>query len=237
MTLQAVLSNLEGVSEENKALYVEKDDKFVLDITGIENHPDITPLSNAYERTKTELKSAKSDLFTANDKLKGLPEDFDLTVWNKAKDGPEDASAAIEAAKIEVRKEMQSEVDDWKGQFQGLQGTIRSTTAENQLTDALTKVGVTNETFLKASRSVLMQDVKFTDEGAPYFDGKLGPMDLADHIGRWAKEDGKDFITPPVGGGAKPGSKGGSNTQTPQSWSDAKTPAEKAAFLKERAEA
>ncbi len=84
---------------------------------------------------------------------------------------------------------------------------------ENGLTDALTKVGVTNPAFLKAVKSTLASQVQLIAEGDTRV-AKVGDKPLADFVTEWAKsEEGKYFVSAPAnsGGGSGGGSTGGSS--------------------------
>jgi chromosome segregation ATPase len=78
---------------------------------------------------------------------------------------------------------------------------------DNGLTDALTKVGVTNPAFLKAVKSTLASNIQFVTEGDQRI-AKAGDKALADFVADWAKSDeGKHFVSAPTnnGGGANGG--------------------------------
>jgi alanyl-tRNA synthetase len=83
---------------------------------------------------------------------------------------------------------------------------------ENGLTEALTKVGVTNPAFLKAVKSTLANQVQLVAEGDTRI-AKVGDKALADFVNEWAKsEEGQYFVSAPAnsGGGSSGGSSGGS---------------------------
>ncbi|MBD8493838.1 hypothetical protein [Pseudomonas syringae] len=59
MTLKFQLDTLEGVDDSVKALYVEKDGKFVLGIEGLPQQEDVTGLKNQLNTLLAETKEAK----------------------------------------------------------------------------------------------------------------------------------------------------------------------------------
>jgi hypothetical protein len=58
----------------------------------------------------------------------------------------------------------------------------------------------------------------------------MGPMPLADHVKRWVASEGKDFVTPPSGGGAKGNDRGSAPKQVTRSEFDAMSQPDRAEF-------
>jgi len=52
MALKTILETLEGVDDALQSFYVENDGKYVLQVEGVDEHPDVANLRNAYQRTK-----------------------------------------------------------------------------------------------------------------------------------------------------------------------------------------
>lgn len=202
--LKTVIESTDGLDEALIPLYAEHDGKFVLQIEGVDAHPDVANLKNAYERVKADRDTVK----TERDRLKAtaatLPDDFDAEKWAKLKDGKPD-----EAALIKLRQDLEAERDDWKGKFEQMSETARKNALDRDLTDALTASGVTNPAFAKAARTMLSDGVKIGDDGKPFVETDMGPMALSEHVKRWAAGEGKDFVTAPKGGGGKGGEGGG----------------------------
>ncbi|MEW4469014.1 hypothetical protein AB1K62_14400 [Parasphingorhabdus sp. JC815] len=200
MALKTVIESTEGLDEALIPFYTEKDGKFVLQIEGVDAHPDVANLKSAYERVKTDRETARQERDQYKAKADGLPEDFDPEKWAKLKDGKAD-----EAALVSLRQELEAERDDWKGKFEKSQETARKNALDRDLTDALTAAGVVNPAFTKAARNMLADGVQIGSDGKPFIDTDMGPLALADHVKRWAAGEGKDFVTAPKGGGAKGG--------------------------------
>ena len=105
---------------------------------------------------------------------------------------------------------------------------------ENGLTEALTKVGVTNPAFLKAVKSTMAGQVQLVTEGDSRI-AKVGDKPLADYVTEWAKsEEGQYFVAAPAnaGGGSIGGSGSGSAGATKKPSEMSVT--EKTAFIKEK---
>lgn len=196
--LKTVVDTLDGLDEAMHSLYAETDGKFVLQVEGVDSHPDVANLKSAYERTKADRDAARQERDTLKAKVADFPEDFDAEKWAKAKDGKAD-----EAKLIELRKTLEAERDEWKGKAEAAEANALKSALDRDLTDALTGAGVTNPTFAKAARQMLAGSVKIGDDGAPFVETDMGPLGLTEHVKRWAAGEGKDFVAPATGGGAK----------------------------------
>jgi len=208
--LKTLIETLDGVDDAIKPFYTEADGKFILQIDGVDNHPDVANLKSAYERTKENLATAKADLTAANAGKVELPEGFTIEKWEKLKDGKPD-----EAALIKLRETLEGERDEWKGKFEAASATALRNATDRDLTDALNASGVTNPTFAKAARGMLADSVKIGDDGKPFVDTDMGPMPLSEHVKRWAASEGKDFVTPAAGGGGRGGDGKGASDSNP----------------------
>lgn len=202
MPLKSVVETLDGMSDELKPMYAEVDGNFVLQVEGINELPEVSGLKKAYDAEMQKRKDARAEVESLKLQIKELPEDFNIETWKKAKEGKPD-EAAIEAAKVELRKTLEGERDDWKGKYEGEVTKNRTILTDTHLTDALTKAGVTESVFLEAARTSLSTKVQYNDENQPYFESDIGPASLSDYIAKWATTDGKPFVTPPKGGDTK----------------------------------
>lgn len=211
MALKTVLETTEGLDESIAQLYTENDGKFVLAVEGVDEHPDVANLKNAYERVKLDREAARKERDEYKAKAGGIPEDFDAEKWSKLKDGKPD-----EAALIKLRKELEAERDEWKGKFETATETARKNALDRDLTDALTAAGVTNPAFAKAARTMIAGNVRIDEQGNPFVETDMGPLNLAEHVKRWTSGEGKDFVTAPKGGG----SKGGDGTVPSKKWNE-----------------
>ena len=195
MTIKTKLSTLDDVPEQLQDFYAESDDGFVLKVSDIDSHPDVVNLKNAYTRVKQEREQLRQ-------KLQELPADFDPQQWENVKSGK-----AKEEDLIALRKELESEIDKWKTKAVELESETFKLTLSQQLDESLKSVGITNPAFQKAARALLIGDVTLKD-GKAVVETDMGPMQLTEHVKRWASsEEGSAFVTPAVGGGAKGGDK------------------------------
>lgn len=205
MPIASTLQSLDGLDDAVKSLYVEQNGAFVLDVQGIDQHPEVANLKSAYERTKADRDAIRAERDAAKSKLSSVPEDFDAEAWAKAKDGKAD-----EAKLIQLRQQLEAERDQWKGKYEQAEQTALKNALDRDLSDALNAAGVNNPAYMRAARVLLADGVKMVD-GKPVVETDMGPLSLADHVKRWAAGDeGKAFVTQASGGGAKGAETGGS---------------------------
>lgn len=190
-TIKATLTTLEGVDDALQGFYVEKDGAYVLDVEGIDTHPELAPLKNAYERQKADNATLRQERDAAR---------ADLT--NATKGKPD------EAALLAERNSYEAKIAELTGKLDEASGKITGMTRDTALKAALSDAGITNPAFLKAATMLHRDAIKMDGESA-VVDGPMGPKPLADFIKNWAAGDeGKAFVTQPKGGGAKGGETG-----------------------------
>lgn len=196
MALKALLETLDGVDDAVKPFYAERDGKFVLDVDGVDDHPDVANLKNAYGRTKEDREKAKQEAASLKARIAELE-----------KGAPD--TAAVQAQINQLKEQLEAakaDAGNWQTKYTGV-------TRDQALTSALQSAGVTNPTFLKAAQAMLSGNVKLGDDGTAYVETGMGPKVLGDFVKGWAASEGKDFVTAAAGGGAK-GSDGRTNAGT-----------------------
>ena len=92
MALKTILENLDGVDDAIKSEYTEKDGVFVLNVEGVDSHPEVKNLKSAYERVKSDKSLIADERDSLKSQLSSFPEDFNAEIWEKAKDGKIDDS-------------------------------------------------------------------------------------------------------------------------------------------------
>lgn len=193
MALKITVDDINDVDETFRSLYTEKDGTFILDVEGVDNHPDVANLRNAYNAEKTKRQEQGDKLRDALAKLEAKP----------------NPTAKDDAEMIRLREALEAERDQWKAKATDLEKTVYGLTVESQLDTALRSAGITDATFHKAAKRLLQDGVKVVD-GKPVFETDMGPVALADHVKRWASSEGAVFVAPPAGGGAGGGGSKGS---------------------------
>lgn len=209
MALRTVVNSLDDIEESVKPLYAQQGEVFVLDIQGVDDHPDVVRLKAAYERTKQDRDAIRTERDDAKAKLSSLPEDFDPQTWKRAKEGKADP-----AELIQLRQTLEAERDEWKGKAENGDKKIYELTVERELDGLLAQHGVSEPVFLEAARGLLKPQIKVED-GKPVVDTDMGPLGLTDYVGRWIGDKGKAFVSPAKGGGA-----GGSKDPTGKKFSE-----------------
>ena len=69
MALKSILESLDGLSEDVKKEYTEKDGKFYLDIEGLDEHPGVGALKRAKDHEKTLRQKAEEKATSLEDQL------------------------------------------------------------------------------------------------------------------------------------------------------------------------
>lgn len=196
MALKALLETLDGIDDAVKAFYAEKDGKFVLQVDGVDDHPEVANLKSAYGRTKADREAAKQEAATLKAQIAELQ-----------KGAPDTAATQAKMAALQEQLDAaKAQAGEWQGKFVGK-------ARDEALSTALQSAGVTSPAFLKASQAMLAGMVKLSEDGTATVETPMGPKLLGDFVKGWAASDGKDFVTAPQGGGVK-GNNGGTQAAT-----------------------
>jgi hypothetical protein len=196
MALKTVLESLDGVDDAVKNLYSETDGKFILQVEGVDAHPDVANLKNAYERVKADKAAALQERDAFKAKLSAVPDDFDPEKWGKLKDGKPD-----EAALIKLRQELEAERDQFKSAADEANAKLGRFAVERDLGDALNSAGINDPALVQGARALLASKVKTGEDGRAIVETDMGPLPLGEYTKKWAAGEGKSFVTPPTGGG------------------------------------
>lgn len=192
MALKTVLDTLEGVDDAAKTFYKEADGKFVLDVEGIDDHPEVRSLSNAYSRTKADREAAKAETAALKSQIAELQ-----------KGAPDTAATQARLAQLQEQLEAaKAAAGEWQGKYTGI-------TRDQSLQQALQSAGINEPAFVKAATAMLSGQVKLGDDGTAFVETAMGPRMVGDFVKQWAASEGKAFVSPPVGGGAKGGNGAG----------------------------
>ena len=198
MALKTVLDTLEGVDDALKSFYVESEKGFVLDLEGVDNHPEVGNLVNAYGRVKADKESLKGQLSTLQEQIRELQE--------KAPD-----TAATQAKIADLQEKLTAE----RARGDDLYGKLSGVTLGRGIDEALSAIGVSNPVQRKAATALLKAEHKLEvgEDGSVIIDDGMGPKLFSEWSKKWAAGDGSVFLTPPTGAGAK-GGKGNGGTKT-----------------------
>jgi hypothetical protein len=215
MALKTILETLEGVDDALQSYYVEDDGKYILQVEGVDNHPDVANLRNAYQRTKADREQAKTEIKTLSQQLAEMQQ-----------------NRPDEAQLVAMRQELESKAQAETARAAELEARLMGVTRDRSLDEALASAGITNPTYLKAARALLAPQVKVDGDKA-IIETDMGPMALQEHVKRWVASEGQPFVTPPSGGGARGNSAGSAPSTISREDFEAMDPASRMATIRE----
>lgn len=218
MALGAVLENLDGVDEALHSLYEEKDGAFVLQVKGIDAHPQVRGLKSAYEKTQRKLEAAEGSLSAFGEIT---PEEIEELREQVAKAGgsDEDFEAKLADMKTRIEAKAQKEIEKREARNKVLEGELERRLVDNELDQAIADAGFM-EAYRPAVRALLKErKPKLQEESGKFsgvfptdLDGIPGDHAIGDFVGTWAKTDEAKAYLPPSGrsgSGANEGLGGG----------------------------
>jgi hypothetical protein len=225
MKLKAVVDSLDGVDEKYRDCYVAfqdgDDEKFRLDVEGLQSHPDALALKNALERQKGRVRELNTELTTVKATIEDLPEDFDIDLYNRAvtegvggggkiKNEDEVRREAADAATAKADLKWKKDNDKLVVERDRLKARVENTEKRSVLDAALDEAKVTDPAYRKAARALLLADMVVHYDGDNIEvlakDPDMGDIPVAEHVKSWAATDeGKAFI------GARDSAGGGAN--------------------------
>lgn len=146
MALSAILSTLEGLTEEEQKHYTEKDGKYVLDVTAVDGFElaDVRGLRN----TVKTLRNEKDELEGNVSKFKNLDPAEAREAISKVKkieegeyefDKDEAFNKRLEAERNKMAEKHTEEINDLDKQNQSLRGQLRTIFVDNVAVEAITK--------------------------------------------------------------------------------------------------
>jgi hypothetical protein len=215
MALKTILETLDGVDDAVAAFYTEDDGKYILQVEGVDEHPDVANLRNAYQRTKADREQAKTEVKTLSQQLAEMQQ-----------------NRPDEAQLVAMRQELESKAQAESARAADLEKRLMGVTRDRSLDEALASAGITNPTFQKAARALLAPQVKVEGDRA-IIETDMGPMALQEHVKRWVASEGSAFVTPPSGGGARGNTAGSTPNTISRDDFEAMDPASRMAAIRE----
>jgi hypothetical protein len=194
MAIKTVIESTDGLDEVIAALYIEQDGKFILQLEGVDEHPEVTSLRNAYARTKEGQASAKTEAA----RLKAQIEELQAGA-------PDTAATQAKLAALEERlAAKEAEAGEWRGKYTGV---TRDQSLRNALAGAKVADGLIDGAIALVTSKY---KVEVDDSGNTFIDAGMGPRTVADFAKQWAASEGAAFVTKPQGAGVKGGEGSGS---------------------------
>jgi hypothetical protein len=259
MPLKTILeaSEIEDLPEAVREHYTETEGKFVLDLDGIDDHPKVSALRNAHNRSKQERDEAKNKARSLQSRFGPLVdvEDLDFSdvdpdrvtelmpVLRGEKDLPQPGKAQdvdLDKIKALARKPLERELETAIATAESATQKLNSLVVDHALTTASQEIKVATP-YVKAVRALFRDRVKVIegDDGSPVavVEGEYGEQPVDKYMKEWSQTDeGKAFIVADGndGGGrhgARSGSAKGKNPWSKDHWS----PKEHARIYREQA--
>jgi len=216
MTIPVVVEDREQLPEGREDLYVETDSGFVLDVEGVDSHPDVANLRTAYQREKEK----RQEVARKRDELKAradlIPEDVEQETltqvldrlrqgedpFQQQKDGPDPAKI-----KEQVEQQWRKEVEQRDAKLSERDQQIRQMVIDQHLSQALSKAKVTNPAYQKAAKKLLADQIQVAegDDGLQAtVETDMGPLTVEQYVQQWtAGDEGSAFVDQSVGSGAR----------------------------------
>lgn len=220
MKLKAILDSLDGLDEALKAAYTEKDGKFVLNIEGYDNHPEVQGLKNSLKVLREEKKTADTQLTELKEKFSSLPEDFTVEEYHRMKDaGTGDIDRKLDAQRERLTKEKETAVSKANTERDTYKSRVEKLLTESTINAAIAEANITNPPMQKAVRAMFQSQVKVDYEGEEAV-VTIDNLPVADKIKAWAgTEEGKYFVAAPGSGGGGSGGSGTPENKADNPWS------------------
>ena len=235
--IPVVVDDQDQLPEELSNYYSETDDgRFVLDVDGVDSHPNVVNLKNAYQREKEKRQRLAQERDKLNQRAELIPEEAldDLepeTIQQaierlrsgeepKGQQGQGQDKGQHDAAQIkaQVEKRFQKEIEQRDQQLQSKDEQIRQLVVHQSLRDALSQAKVSNPVYQKAAMRLLADQVQVqeADDGLPraVVETDMGEMDVASYVQQWTSTDeGAAFVDGNTGGDARGSSRNSSGTR------------------------
>lgn len=255
MALKAVVETIDSVPEAVRNLYKETDGKFILDVESVEGYAleDISGLKSTLGKELTLRKRLEKDVLKFKDidpdkAREALAKLEEIGNLDPTKEADRIANERLEVAKRQLLEKHTGEISARDSKIGSLTKTIEGLLIDQAATAALAEAKGSVELLLphvQRHTRVREQDgrhiveVVDKDGNARIGNAKGDPMTISDLVQEMRKSEafGRAFEgLGQSGGGTPPANSGNPNNPTgvPKSWADAKTPEEKAAFLKSR---
>lgn len=228
MALKAILESLDGIDDATKALYVEKDGKFLLDVEGVDGFAleDVNGLKTALGKERTTRENLEKQIVKFKDidpdrARAALEELEELKKLDPEKEADKIANAKVEAAKAQLLEKHNGEITSRDERIGHLTKTVEGLLIDAAAMSALAEAKGSVELLLPHVRShtrVKEVDGKFAvevvdkDGNAKIADAKGTPMDIAGLVAEMKGSDafGRAFEgSGQSGSGKQPGAGGG----------------------------
>lgn len=231
MALQILVENQENIPEGMEEYYKAQDSgKYILDVEGVDNHPDVHGLKSAYQKEKANREQAEKQYKEVKRKADLLPGDDEVDqdtlqqIFDRLKAG-EDLLAPPDKNKLDptkikadIEKRYQKQLDELNSTIKTKDQMIRQSVIDSGLTSALAKNKVTNPTYQRAAKRLIEDQIKIKEEDgnvSAFVETDMGEIGLDQFVQNWTSlEEGSAFVDGNTGSGAR----GAGGLGTPSNW-------------------
>jgi len=215
MAIPILVEDQEKIPEGYTDLYKETDDgKYILDVEGVDNHPEVSGLKTAYQKEKEKRQKLAQQRDELNRKASMLPEDVDedtlTAVLDKLKEGkdPFADNTDMEKVKSNIEKRYKAQLDELSEGLTKKEKQVQQLVIDSGLSDALAKNNVTNPVYQKAAKKLLADQVKVQEDEngqvQAFAETDKGEVPLSKFVQDWtAGDEGSAFVDGSSGSGAR----------------------------------
>ena len=217
MGLKVLVEDQEQIPEGFGDYYKETDQGFVLDVDGVDSHPDVQNLRTAYQREKEKRQRVAQERDQLKPRAEMIPEDVEQDTvqqvldrlrqgedpFQQQKDGPDPAKI-----KEQVEQQWRKEVEQRDAKLSERDQQIRQMVIDQHLSQALSKAKVTNPAYQKAAKKLLADQIQVAegDDGSlqATVETDMGPLTVEQYVQQWtAGDEGAAFADGNQGSGAR----------------------------------
>ena len=219
MGLQVLIDDQSEIPQGFEDYYKEHDaGGYVLDVEGVDSHPDVANLRNAYQAEKDKRQKVAQERDKLKPKAEMVPDDVEQEtlqqVIERLRQGEDLLSSsnkdAPDPAKIkeQVEQQWRQEVEKWQQEAQTRDQQLRQMVTDQALTQALQKNKITNPAYQKAAKKLLSDHIEVAEDESgnpqPKVDTDMGPLSVEQYVQQWtAGEEGAAFLDGNSGSGAR----------------------------------
>lgn len=163
MKLKAILDNLDGVDVALKAAYMEKDGKFVLNIEGYDDHPEVKGVKKSLQTSRDERKMLETQLGELKEKFGSPPDDFAVEEYHPMKDaGTGDIDKKLDAQRERLAKEKETAVSKANAERDAYKNRVEKLLTKSTINAVITEANITNPPMQKAVWAMFQSQVRLT---------------------------------------------------------------------------
>ena len=221
MPLPILVESQDQIPEGLENHYKSQDDgKFILEVEGVDNHPEVHGLKSAYKKEKANREQAEKGLKEAKRKADLIPGEDEVDpdtfqqVIDRLKAGedllqPPDKNKPDPAKiKADLEKRYQTQINELNEGLKVKDGKIRNLVVDNGLSSALAKNKITNPVYQRAAKRLLEDQVQVreNDDGTvgAFVETDMGEVGLDQFVQNWTSlEEGSAFVDGNAGSGAR----------------------------------